>query len=186
MTFPRLLLTQEQRQVYAQVARYCNRSADLIPLSFVLGKFQGQGLRPGILLIILLDLRVGRMTREGQNYSSGTGWRSARAGWAGPGAACRVRDFQRMRPCLSLLDLHSRQSPSHLLASQPSGNCREGTPPSPRSWKAGLRVRHCLGLEPLPLCLRRFALFLPPSLPGLAHQGGTRGRGCPPDGQAGR
>uniref|UniRef100_A0A8D0UEP8 Bestrophin n=1 Tax=Sus scrofa TaxID=9823 RepID=A0A8D0UEP8_PIG len=33
----RLLLTQEQRQVYAQVARYCNRSADLIPLSFVLG-----------------------------------------------------------------------------------------------------------------------------------------------------
>ncbi|KAF7485104.1 Hypothetical predicted protein [Marmota monax] len=34
---PRLLLTQEQRHVYAQVARYCNRSADLIPLSFVLG-----------------------------------------------------------------------------------------------------------------------------------------------------
>ncbi|XP_027979181.1 bestrophin-4 [Eumetopias jubatus] len=33
----RLLLTQEQRHVYAQVARYCNRSADLIPLSFVLG-----------------------------------------------------------------------------------------------------------------------------------------------------
>ncbi|XP_032458305.1 bestrophin-4 [Phocoena sinus] len=33
----RLLLTQEQRYVYAQVARYCNRSADLIPLSFVLG-----------------------------------------------------------------------------------------------------------------------------------------------------
>ncbi|ELK26050.1 Bestrophin-4 [Myotis davidii] len=33
----RLLLTQEQRLVYAQVARYCNRSADLIPLSFVLG-----------------------------------------------------------------------------------------------------------------------------------------------------
>lgn len=24
--------------MYAQVARYCNRSADLIPLSFVLGK----------------------------------------------------------------------------------------------------------------------------------------------------
>ncbi|XP_062962827.1 bestrophin-4 [Cynocephalus volans] len=33
----RLLLTPEQRQVYAKVARYCNRSADLIPLSFVLG-----------------------------------------------------------------------------------------------------------------------------------------------------
>nr|XP_035107127.1 bestrophin-4 isoform X3 [Callithrix jacchus] len=33
----RLLLTQEQRHVYAQVARYCNRSANLIPLSFVLG-----------------------------------------------------------------------------------------------------------------------------------------------------
>ncbi|XP_037673050.1 bestrophin-4 [Choloepus didactylus] len=33
----RVLLTQEQRHVYAQVARYCNRSADLIPLSFVLG-----------------------------------------------------------------------------------------------------------------------------------------------------
>ncbi|XP_057389517.1 bestrophin-4 [Balaenoptera acutorostrata] len=33
----RLLLTQEQRLVYAQVARYCNRSAELIPLSFVLG-----------------------------------------------------------------------------------------------------------------------------------------------------
>ncbi|XP_071073592.1 bestrophin-4 isoform X2 [Dasypus novemcinctus] len=33
----RLLLTQGQRHVYAQVARYCNRSADLIPLSFVLG-----------------------------------------------------------------------------------------------------------------------------------------------------
>uniref|UniRef100_H0WV80 Bestrophin n=1 Tax=Otolemur garnettii TaxID=30611 RepID=H0WV80_OTOGA len=33
----RLLLTQEQKHVYAQVARYCNRSADLIPLSFVLG-----------------------------------------------------------------------------------------------------------------------------------------------------
>ncbi|ELW62159.1 bestrophin-4 [Tupaia chinensis] len=33
----RLLLTQEQRHVYAQVARYCNRSAELIPLSFVLG-----------------------------------------------------------------------------------------------------------------------------------------------------
>ncbi|XP_036112657.1 bestrophin-4 [Molossus molossus] len=33
----RLLLTPEQRHVYAQVARYCNRSADLIPLSFVLG-----------------------------------------------------------------------------------------------------------------------------------------------------
>uniref|UniRef100_A0A8C5KRR6 Bestrophin n=1 Tax=Jaculus jaculus TaxID=51337 RepID=A0A8C5KRR6_JACJA len=33
----RLLLTQEQKQVYAQVARYCNHSADLIPLSFVLG-----------------------------------------------------------------------------------------------------------------------------------------------------
>ncbi|XP_004699750.1 bestrophin-4 [Echinops telfairi] len=34
----RLLLTQAQKHVYAQVARYCNRSADLIPLSFVLGK----------------------------------------------------------------------------------------------------------------------------------------------------
>ncbi|XP_066232255.1 bestrophin-4 [Saccopteryx leptura] len=33
----RLLLSQGQRRVYAQVARYCNRSADLIPLSFVLG-----------------------------------------------------------------------------------------------------------------------------------------------------
>ncbi|MEJ1282552.1 hypothetical protein NN561_013512 [Cricetulus griseus] len=33
----RLLLTQEQKHIYAQVARYCNRSADLIPLSFVLG-----------------------------------------------------------------------------------------------------------------------------------------------------
>ncbi|XP_032744351.1 bestrophin-4 [Rattus rattus] len=33
----RLLLTQEQKRIYAQVARYCNRSADLIPLSFVLG-----------------------------------------------------------------------------------------------------------------------------------------------------
>ncbi|KAM8792343.1 LOW QUALITY PROTEIN: bestrophin-4 [Rhynchonycteris naso] len=33
LTFPRLLLSQEQRHVYAQVARYCN----LIPLSFVLG-----------------------------------------------------------------------------------------------------------------------------------------------------
>uniref|UniRef100_H0VYR3 Bestrophin n=1 Tax=Cavia porcellus TaxID=10141 RepID=H0VYR3_CAVPO len=33
----RLLLSQAQRHVYAQVARYCNRSADLIPLSFVLG-----------------------------------------------------------------------------------------------------------------------------------------------------
>ncbi|XP_006993541.1 bestrophin-4 [Peromyscus maniculatus bairdii] len=33
----RLWLTQEQKQIYAQVARYCNRSADLIPLSFVLG-----------------------------------------------------------------------------------------------------------------------------------------------------
>ncbi|XP_004678986.1 PREDICTED: bestrophin-4 [Condylura cristata] len=33
----RLLLTQEQKHVYAQVARYCNRSAELIPLSFVLG-----------------------------------------------------------------------------------------------------------------------------------------------------
>eukprot|EP00069_Balaena_mysticetus_P008608 bmy_19780T0 len=28
---------REQRHVYAQVARYCNRSAELIPLSFVLG-----------------------------------------------------------------------------------------------------------------------------------------------------
>ena len=35
---PRLLLTQEQKHIYAQVARYCNRSADLIPLSFVLGE----------------------------------------------------------------------------------------------------------------------------------------------------
>lgn len=35
---PRLLLSQAQRHVYAQVARYCNRSADLIPLSFVLGE----------------------------------------------------------------------------------------------------------------------------------------------------
>ncbi|OBS83241.1 hypothetical protein A6R68_22778 [Neotoma lepida] len=33
----RLWLTQEQKHIYAQVARYCNRSADLIPLSFVLG-----------------------------------------------------------------------------------------------------------------------------------------------------
>lgn len=38
LTFPRLLLTQEQKHIYAQVARYCNRSADLIPLSFVLGE----------------------------------------------------------------------------------------------------------------------------------------------------
>ncbi|KAM5264968.1 LOW QUALITY PROTEIN: bestrophin-4 [Hipposideros larvatus] len=33
----RLLLTQERRYMYAQVARYCNCSADLILLSFVLG-----------------------------------------------------------------------------------------------------------------------------------------------------
>lgn len=38
MNFPRLLLTQEQIYVYAQAARYCNCSVDLIPLSFVLGK----------------------------------------------------------------------------------------------------------------------------------------------------
>uniref|UniRef100_A0A7N4NSH1 Bestrophin n=1 Tax=Sarcophilus harrisii TaxID=9305 RepID=A0A7N4NSH1_SARHA len=33
----RNLLSQEQKRIYAQVARYCNRSADLIPMSFVLG-----------------------------------------------------------------------------------------------------------------------------------------------------
>ncbi|XP_044528717.1 bestrophin-4 [Gracilinanus agilis] len=33
----RKLLSQEQKRIYAQVARYCNRSADLIPMSFVLG-----------------------------------------------------------------------------------------------------------------------------------------------------
>ncbi|XP_074077686.1 bestrophin-4 [Macrotis lagotis] len=33
----RKLLSQEQKRIYAQVAQYCNRSADLIPMSFVLG-----------------------------------------------------------------------------------------------------------------------------------------------------
>ncbi|XP_020843600.1 bestrophin-4 isoform X1 [Phascolarctos cinereus] len=38
----RNLLSPEQKRVYAQVARYCNRSADLIPMSFVLGFYVTQ------------------------------------------------------------------------------------------------------------------------------------------------
>lgn len=45
--------------MYAQVARYCNRSADLIPLSFVLGKFKGQGVLACSLLAIFPDLWAG-------------------------------------------------------------------------------------------------------------------------------
>ncbi|KFZ66772.1 Bestrophin-4, partial [Podiceps cristatus] len=33
----RRLLTEEQKRLYAKVAQYCNRSTDLIPMSFVLG-----------------------------------------------------------------------------------------------------------------------------------------------------
>ncbi|XP_028902586.1 bestrophin-4 [Ornithorhynchus anatinus] len=33
----RKLLTEEQKRLYAQIAHYCNRSTDLIPMSFVLG-----------------------------------------------------------------------------------------------------------------------------------------------------
>ncbi|NWH78267.1 BEST4 protein, partial [Piaya cayana] len=33
----RCLLTEEQKRLYTKVAQYCNRSTDLIPLSFVLG-----------------------------------------------------------------------------------------------------------------------------------------------------
>lgn len=33
----RRLLTEEQKRLYAKVAQYCNRSTDLIPISFVLG-----------------------------------------------------------------------------------------------------------------------------------------------------
>lgn len=33
----RRLLTEEQKRLYTKVAQYCNRSTDLIPLSFVLG-----------------------------------------------------------------------------------------------------------------------------------------------------
>ncbi|XP_030429458.1 bestrophin-4-like [Gopherus evgoodei] len=33
----RRLLTEEQKRVYVKVAQYCNRSTDLIPMSFVLG-----------------------------------------------------------------------------------------------------------------------------------------------------
>lgn len=45
--------------MYAQVARYCNRSADLIPLSFVLGKFKAQGVLPCSPLAIFPDLWAG-------------------------------------------------------------------------------------------------------------------------------
>ncbi|XP_068948822.1 bestrophin-4-like [Petaurus breviceps papuanus] len=38
----RNLLSQEQKRIYAQVAKYCNRSADLIPMSFVLGFYVTQ------------------------------------------------------------------------------------------------------------------------------------------------
>uniref|UniRef100_A0A4X2LSN6 Bestrophin n=1 Tax=Vombatus ursinus TaxID=29139 RepID=A0A4X2LSN6_VOMUR len=38
----RILLSPEQKRIYAQVARYCNRSADLIPMSFVLGFYVTQ------------------------------------------------------------------------------------------------------------------------------------------------
>ncbi|XP_072505316.1 bestrophin-4 isoform X2 [Notamacropus eugenii] len=38
----RNLLSQEQKLIYAKVARYCNRSADLIPMSFVLGFYVTQ------------------------------------------------------------------------------------------------------------------------------------------------
>ncbi|NWX46187.1 BEST4 protein, partial [Steatornis caripensis] len=33
----RRLLTEEQKRLYTKVAQYCNRSTDLIPISFVLG-----------------------------------------------------------------------------------------------------------------------------------------------------
>lgn len=33
----RRLLTEEQKRLYSKVAQYCNRSTDLIPISFVLG-----------------------------------------------------------------------------------------------------------------------------------------------------
>lgn len=33
----RRLLTEEQKHLYTKVAQYCNRSTDLIPISFVLG-----------------------------------------------------------------------------------------------------------------------------------------------------
>lgn len=33
----RWLLTKEQKRLYTKVAQYCNRSTDLIPMSFVLG-----------------------------------------------------------------------------------------------------------------------------------------------------
>jgi len=33
----RRLLTEEQKRLYTKVAQYCNRSTDLIPMSFVLG-----------------------------------------------------------------------------------------------------------------------------------------------------
>lgn len=52
LTSLRLLLTQEQRHVYAQVARYCNHSADLCPLSWIRLPLD----LPGIVLTIFPDL----------------------------------------------------------------------------------------------------------------------------------
>lgn len=52
LTSLRLLLTQEQRHVYTQVAQYGNRSADLCPLSWVKQPLD----LPGIVLTIFPDL----------------------------------------------------------------------------------------------------------------------------------
>lgn len=70
--------------MYAQVARYCNHSADLIPLSFVLGKAP----RSPWYSPYHLPRPLGWVdSSEGQNYPSGTIWRSTRIGSEGMGAA---------------------------------------------------------------------------------------------------
>lgn len=65
--------------MYAQVARYCNRSADLIPLSFVLGKPPSSS--PWYPSYIFPDLCCRVDSSEGQNYAT----RSTRVGSAGMG-----------------------------------------------------------------------------------------------------
>lgn len=110
--------------MYAQVARYCNRSADLIPLSFVLGKFKEPGVLPCSLLTIfpylwvgLLALRVRITPAEplgGQPEQAQQAW-ELRAG---------SRISRGLGPAYHVLDPHSKQGPSHLLASQPCGYWR--------------------------------------------------------------
>lgn len=91
--------------MYAQVARYCNCSADLILLSFVLGKASSSS--PWYPTYHLPRPLSWGDNSESQNYPQWHRLEVNQSRLTRPGSCVPGQDYQRARPCHHLLDPHS-------------------------------------------------------------------------------